>query len=974
MIEPKHSCHFLSEQQSRISENPRNIWTRFQAILHFIKCQEFYSARLALDGLRYHASLPDSVYAGYERMLEHAMKSKSAVHRINKPADYLGSTNPNLLHPFRKLKAEAQFPKPYPWAMSLPALVGTGNDYRFLQESAAQLAGSFKPSILKVHIVITKFESTTNINDLVGKLAALNHPGQIEATVFGQGNRDSKESPTVRKIKAIEHEFLSEQGQAELLRIVEESDLLVFLTGNVAIDPMLLHRARHIAEISDSVLMPLVTLPATSHFSTLYSTEGLRQQFSGPYPFRKISSLNMIVPARLMRSVGLPNTRFKTSVYAAKEFAYRAFVKGAWFIPVAVDALEEVNESNDKETDSALYRAYCPNHWDRKADTNNEVPKVSIYIPAYNASKYIERAIESVLNQDVKDLDICIANDGSPDGTLELLERRFGNEKRVRWIDNPNGGIGFASNSAIRMSSSLYIGQLDSDDCLKPGAVRRLMTFLDEHPAVACAYASCERIDSSGNYTQDEYSWPIFSREKMMITSIAHHFRMFRRQAWERTYYFREDIVNGVDYDIFLKLSEVGEFRHIDEKFYQRRWHGENTSHVNEHHQTTNTYRVQREALKRMGLDRQWDLKVNDPEKPRNVTYTLQPETKLVVFWPDYSRSNPYQKLLYNTLRKQAEVVAGTLESAIRALDTQVTLPVNVTFHLHWLNFLFNGISDEQEARKIAENFIQQVEKFIWKGGKFAWTIHNTLSHDSLFPGIEKVLSTKLAACAHTVHLHSSASLAEVTQDFPISPEKVFISRHGHYIGVYPDYVSRKVARATLGIENDENVILFSGQIRKYKGVETLVLAFLNLLKDHPNTKLILAGKAEFDPLENIQLNRFQRSRIEFINRFIEDTELQLFFKAADVAAYPYQKILTSGSLILALSFGLPAVVPKVGMTNELLDGSEAGILYDGTLGVPALENALKELLQLKSTGRLSEYGTNARCIAESQTWPAFTL
>src|SRR5699024_4540363 len=115
----------------------------------------------------------------------------------------------------------------------------------------------------------------------------------------------------------------------------------------------------------------------------------------------------------------------------------------------------------------------------------------------------------------------------------------------------------------------------------------------DENPDIACAYASCERVDAAGDYIKDEYSWPVFSREKMMITSIAHHFRMFRRYAWERTTKFREDIVNGVDYDIFLKMSEVGKFHHIDEKLYQRRWHGENTSHVNEHHQTANTYRVQ---------------------------------------------------------------------------------------------------------------------------------------------------------------------------------------------------------------------------------------------------------------------------------------------------------------------------------------------------------------------------------------------
>lgn len=216
-----------------------------------------------------------------------------------------------------------------------------------------------------------------------------------------------------------------------------------------------------------------------------------------------------------------------------------------------------------------------------------------------------------------------------------------------------------------------------------------------------------------------------------MITSIAHHFRMFRRQTWERTTGFREDIVNGVDYDIFLKMSELGAFRHVEEKLYQRRWHGENTSHVNEHHQTANTHRVQREALARQGLSRFWDVHVPDPEKPRNVTYQLRPDTRMVVFWPDYSRSNPYQKLLYGKLRQTAEVVAGDIDAALRVIDTKAAPAENVTFHLYWLNALFRKVTTEEAARTAAETFVTKLVRLRLAGARLIWTIHNTLSHDN---------------------------------------------------------------------------------------------------------------------------------------------------------------------------------------------------------------------------------------------------
>ena len=121
----------------------------------------------------------------------------------------------------------------------------------------------------------------------------------------------------------------------------------------------------------------------------------------------------------------------------------------------------------------------------------------------------------------------------------------------------------------------------------------------------------------------------------MMVTSIAHHFRMFRKQAWERTEKFREDIVNAVDYDMFLKLSEVGNSS-TSTRFDQRRWHGENTSNLNEGRQTVNTHRVQREALKRLGLYDFWDIHLEKPDEPRRITYRRQAGRKLVMFWPYY--------------------------------------------------------------------------------------------------------------------------------------------------------------------------------------------------------------------------------------------------------------------------------------------------------------------------------------------------
>lgn len=954
-------------------EFPRNLWSRLRLALHLIENRDFRQAHRVIEGVRYHPDMTHDLFAVFEHRLATAQSEAGAVQRINIPSDYLGSSDPRLLKPFRRLNPYASFPGPCNWAMPLPDLIGTGNDARFILEAAASLAGTFVPARRRIRVCYSPVgTSRREIEETLGTLARITHDGRLDISLFGAAEGPAPLAlPGGGRIESHPFRLLDGEGLQRLRATLEECDLVLFLSGAARFDSLALVRALHVAEVSDNVVQPLIKHAPTEGFSTLFTQGAAREVFANRYPFRSVQGLNILITPTLLRETGLPDGRFESTYQAGRELSYRAFTRGAYFLPLNLPGLEGFDDRRRDSPDETLLLHLAPNHWDRKRDGRFEVPKVSVYIPAYNASKYIERAVDSVLEQDVADLDVCIANDGSRDGTLDLLQRRYGDNPQVRILDNPNGGIGFASNNAIRMSRSQYIGQLDSDDCLKPGAVRRLMSYLDEHPTVVCAYGSCERIDAEGRYLKDEYNWPVFSREKMLVTSIVHHFRMFRRYAWERTTRFREDIVNGVDYDIFLKMAETGEFHHVNEVLYQRRWHGENTSSVNEGHQTTNTYRVQRESLKRLGLDRHWDIHVPNPSQPRLVTHRLKPGTRMVVFWPDYSRANPYQKLLYNDLRQQAEVVAGTIEAALKLIADKVVGARDLTFHLHWLNALFRDCQTREAAQGRVDEFVARIEKFIWKGGRFVWTIHNAMSHDAAFADLEIALSRKLATIAHALHFHSAASIDEVDAVFPVPRAKVVVARHGHYLGVYPAFVTREAAREALGIMPDEDVIVFTGQIRGYKGIDTLIEAFRGILAARPHARLILAGAAEADPVSGHDLSEAERARILFVGRFIEEGELQLFFQAADVAVYPYEKILTSGSLLLALSYGVPCMIPRVGMTTDVLEGRSADMLYDGQGGVPALRRGIDALLDAKEGGRLDAIAQRARAIAAEMTWPA---
>jgi O-antigen biosynthesis protein len=986
--------------------DPRNIWARLFQALDLARAGQTRQARIAFDAIKYAPALRkdglgDDIQHLYARQLDLLCQQTNPddnadFPKFNSPADFLGSTDPRVLLPLRTLDISKTHPAPYPVGLALPRHQGAGNATQFLYQAAATFSAhtgrrygagqGLNRTILIIHSPDTAAAATA----LIGDLNAQDFAGHIRLAVFwpqeptGGGAGTGAETARVQ-IDRYTMPLLSPQGTAQLGRLTTTEasvDLVIFVSGAVRLDNSAVARADHLGRISDRLVQPLIPALGSDNKAmsptTLFSIGAAQKTISARYPFRDVAGLNFALSTALLHRTGLPDGRFQTLYQAGRELAFRCFNTGAWFEPLQVTAVAEVGRkegtSAPELADKALFIGLCPNHWDRKKDGTYAHPKISIYIPAYNAQNYIRDAIDSVLNQDLTDLEVCIADDGSRDGTLALLEQTYGAEPRVRVVSNPNGGIGYASNQAIEMARGLYIGQLDSDDRLKPGAVRQLVDYLDAHPDIVCCYSACERVDAGGTYLQDEYNWPIWSHEKMMITSIAHHFRMFRKQAWERTSHFRQDIANAVDYDMFLKLAETGGFHHLDKKLYQRRWHGDNTSHVNEGTQTGNTYHVQREALARQGLAPFWDVYVPDPKLPRKVTYRRKPGKRMVLFWSDYSRSNPYQKLLYGKASRDVEFCAGPIEAATVILDQTVAQkgdPGQISFHLHWLNFLLRDVTTQLKAERYVADYLAKLEAFKAKGGHLVWTIHNTLSHDSPFAALEQQMSQRIVELADVLHVHSAASVPEISAAFVLDPAKIAISRHGHYGGVYPNYVSRAVARGNLGIDPDEDVILFSGQVRPYKGVETLIAAFSTLLADRPKARLLIAGEMKADILGALltPLSPVERARIQIVARFIEDTELQLFFAAADVAVYPYHNILTSGSLLLALSFGTPAIIPEVGMTREVLGNTDAGVLYGGPDGT-TLGAALARVMAQKDAGKLAVMQTAARAAALAQDWP----
>lgn len=343
--------------------------------------------------------------------------------------------------------------------------------------------------------------------------------------------------------------------------------------------------------------------------SSFYQTNLLKNE---KLPFRFFAAGNVAFSREEYLTIGGFDERFRAWGYEDGEVAFRFFNNGKYFIPV-MEAMayhqepkngeNETDRSKGKSITAIHYASVCPyyRHLAKNENITYEVPKVSIYIPAYNAEKTIVDAIESVLMQTYQDIEVCICDDGSTDNTIAVLESLYKDNNKVRWTTQANKGIGGASNTAVGMCRGLYIGQLDSDDILAKDVIEKCVPYLEKDMELGLVYTSYENQNIDGTITPG-YNYPVFTREKLTTAMIAHHFRMFRRRDWARAGGFNEHIKNAVDFDFYLKLSEKTKALHLNIIGYRRRLHGQNTSLINNVEQNKNAMKVVNDSLKRQGL------------------------------------------------------------------------------------------------------------------------------------------------------------------------------------------------------------------------------------------------------------------------------------------------------------------------------------------------------------------------------------
>jgi len=354
-----------------------------------------------------------------------------------------------------------------------------------------------------------------------------------------------------------------------------------------------------------------------------------------------------------------------------------------------------------------------------------------------------------------------------------------------------------------------------------------------------------------------------------------------------------------------------------------------------------------------------------------NESHTGSDVVKYFVF-PDYTKTNPYQKMIELSLPENYETFYDTIDQAISHLFnlSQSASGQRAVFHLHWTSHVLSHCSSLPEAKKAVERFLAKVRLFKKLGGRVIWTIHNTVPHDAVFVDREVELREGLSEISDVVHVHSKGSIPEIQAQFKLREDNLVFIPHPSYKGVYPNYISRDAAREVLGLAEDEFCFLFLGQVRPYKGLDSLLDAVKKLSSEGLSFKLIIAGKPVF-PYSSDVVNALISSseNVIFVDGFIKDEELQIYFSASDVAVYPYRSILTSGSVLSAISFGTPVIAPAYAAIKGVVKNGKTGWTYS-----PNSEGlSLAMSKALAGRAELESMSDSCNVLAEKLTWKKFT-
>ena len=192
--------------------------------------------------------------------------------------------------------------------------------------------------------------------------------------------------------------------------------------------------------------------------------------------------------------------------------------------------------------------------------------KISIITPSYNQAEFIERTIQSILNQSYSNFEYIIMDGGSTDGTIEIL-KKYSN--KIIWKSEKDNGQSDAINKGLKIATGDIVAYLNSDDTYELNALQKVADFFIKNPDKKWVYGKCKIINEKDQEIRKPITayknWLLkkYSYKKLLTENfISQPATFWKKELHNEFGYFNESESLCMDYEFWLRICPNGAFSH----------------------------------------------------------------------------------------------------------------------------------------------------------------------------------------------------------------------------------------------------------------------------------------------------------------------------------------------------------------------------------------------------------------------------
>tara|TARA_B100001758_G_C18411756_1_gene616285 strand:- start:553 stop:1704 length:1152 start_codon:yes stop_codon:yes gene_type:complete len=229
--------------------------------------------------------------------------------------------------------------------------------------------------------------------------------------------------------------------------------------------------------------------------------------------------------------------------------------------------------------------------------------------------------------------------------------------------------------------------------------------------------------------------------------------------------------------------------------------------------------------------------------------------------------------------------------------------------------------------------------------GKIVLTVHDVSSFD--IDQRSNLFNKIVYKLANLILTHNRFSKSEIEKNYNLQACKIDIIPHGNYIPFISVNKDKICSRKKLRLPLDQKIILFFGLIKKVKGLDILLKSLKDVVVEHPDTTLLIAGKPwknDFLYYQEIIDKHNLNDHCELHIKFIPHEDVSFYYSACDLVVLPYKKIYQSGVLMMAMSYEKPVLVSDLPPLKEVITNRKNGFVFESE-NTRELSLMIKEIL-----------------------------